>query len=71
VVPPVLTAADTEEHHSHEFGLAGLPGTIGSMDVTNILIKKVRYSCQQSHLGFKHSSRRTYNLVVNNHIYII
>jgi hypothetical protein len=64
VVPPV-TAADAEEH-SHEFGIAGLPGAIGSMDATNILIDKVRYNRRQSHLGFKHSSTaRTYNLVVN------
>ena len=52
--------------HSYEFEVAGLPGAIGSMDATHIILEKVSFKRRQSHLGFKHTcTARTYNIVVN------
>jgi hypothetical protein len=52
--------------HSYEFEIAGLPGAIGSMDATHIVLEKVSFKIRQSHLGFKHTcTARTYNIVVN------
>ena len=65
----VLTPENVEDaakRHEYEFRIAGLPGAIGSMDATHVLIEKMSFSRRQSHLGPKLSSTaRTYNLVVN------
>jgi hypothetical protein len=54
------------DRNTHEFAMAGLPGAIGSMDATHILLEKVPHKQRQSRLGFKMSTTaRTYNLVVN------
>ena len=54
------------DRNTQEFAMAGLPGAIGSMDATHILLEKVPHKQRQSRLGFKMSTTaRTYNLVVN------
>jgi hypothetical protein len=53
VVPPVN--AEDAAQHSQEYAKAGLPGCIGSMDATHIILEKVEYRLRQSHLGFKSS----------------
>lgn len=65
VVAP-KTAEDAAQH-TPEYEKAGLPGCIGSMDATHILLEKVKYRLRQSHLGFKSShTARSYNITVNN-----
>ena len=65
VVPPVN--AEDAAQHSQEYAKAGLPGCIGSMDATHIILEKVEYRLRQSHLGFKSShTLRNYNITVNN-----
>jgi hypothetical protein len=65
VVAP-KTAEDAAEH-TPEYEKAGLPGCVGSMDATHILLEKVEYRLRQSHLGFKSShTARSYNITVNN-----
>ena len=59
-------AEDTTEQ-TPEDKKAGLPGCIKSMDVTHILLEKVKYRLRESHLGFKSSdTARSYNITVNN-----
>lgn len=54
------------ERQSSEYAKAGLPGAVGSMDATHVLVEKVRHSLRQSHLGAKlNSTARTYNIVCN------
>ena len=46
--------------------MAGLPGAIGSMDATHVILERVASSRRQSHLAHKlHATARSYNLVVN------
>lgn len=60
-------SADDAAVHTKEYEKAGLPGCVGSMDATHILLEKVEYRLRQSHLGFKSSHTcRTYNITVNN-----
>ena len=55
-----------EEAFSREFHEAGLPGCVGSMDASHVLLERVPQSLRQMHLGFKDShTARTYNIVVN------
>jgi hypothetical protein len=59
--------ADDAKQHTPEYEKAGLPGCIGSMDATHILLEKVEYRLRQSHVGFKSShTARSYNITVNN-----
>jgi hypothetical protein len=53
VVDPALT--DEAAAHIKEYEKAGLPGCVGLMDATHILLEKVEYRLRQSHLGFKSS----------------
>jgi hypothetical protein len=65
VVAP-KTAEEALEH-TGPYTKAGLPGCVGSMDATHILLEKVEYRLRQSHLGFKSShTARSYNITVNN-----
>jgi hypothetical protein len=50
VVAPA--SADEAAAHIKEYKKAGLPGCVGSMDATHILLEKVEYRLRQSHLGF-------------------
>lgn len=51
-------AEDTTEQ-TPEDKKAGWPGCIKSMDVTHILLGKVKYRLRESHLGFKSSDTAT------------
>ena len=50
-----------------EFANSGLPGAIGSMDATHVVLEwRVNYKLRQSHLGHKFTATaRTYNIVCN------
>ena len=64
----VITPNRAEEaaYHTEEYRQAGLPGCVGSMDATHILLERVEYRMQQNHLGFKMShTARAYNITVN------
>ena len=59
--------AEEASQHTGQYTKAGLPGCIGSMDTTHILLEKVEYRLRQSHLGFKSlHTARSYNITVNN-----
>ena len=64
----VRTPVSVEEmrNHTHEFEMAGMPGTLGSSDATHILHEKCSYRLRRLHLGGKSKSpTRTYNITVN------
>ena len=64
VVQP--TVNEQANSQTHEFAQAGLPGAIGSMDATHVVLERVNYKLRQSHLGHKLScTARTYNIVCN------
>ncbi len=64
VVTP--TRAEDAVHHTEEYKQAGLPGCVGSMDATHIMLERVEYRLRQNHLGFKMShTARTCNITVN------
>ena len=64
VVTP--TRAEDAAHHTEEYKQAGLPGCVGSMDATHIMLERVEYRLRQNHLGFKMShTARTCNITVN------
>jgi hypothetical protein len=64
VVQP--TISEQANNQTHEFAQAGLPGAIGSMDATHVVLERVNYKLRQSHLGHKLScTARTYNIVCN------
>jgi len=61
-VHPPCSCADARDHIA-DYELAGFPGAIGSCDATHIMLERVSYCFQQSHLGFKMShTARTYNI---------
>ena len=65
----VVAPATSEEalQHIQDYERAGLPGCVGSMDATHILLEKVEYRLRQSHLGFKSShTAQTCNITVSN-----
>lgn len=52
--------------HTIEFGRAGLPGCVGSMDATHVSIEKCTHRLRQIHSGPKHHMpARSFNIVVN------
>jgi hypothetical protein len=64
----VRTPVTVEEmrNHTHEFEMAGMPGTLGSSDATHILHEKCSYRLRRLHLGGKSKHpTRTYNITVN------
>ena len=64
VVEP--TTLEEAYHNSHEFQNSGLPGAIGSMDATHVVLERVNFKLRQSHLGHKFTATaRTYNIVCN------
>ena len=67
--PKFVIAPFTAEETSvriHEYLQAGLPGCIGSSNATHIVLEKVEYRLQQSHLGFRsYHTARSYNITGN------
>jgi hypothetical protein len=62
----VRMPTNKEEAVSPEYHQAGLPGCVGSMDASHIILEKVPQALKQMHLGFKDThTARTYNIVVN------
>ena len=64
----VRTPATSREAGGHmaEYGLAGMPGAVGSTDATHVPLERVHHRFRQAHLGFKMSyTCRTYNITVN------
>lgn len=60
------TTVEEAQKQSHEFEVAGMPGAIGSMDATHVVVDRVKYRLRQAHLGFKlNCTARTYNLICN------
>jgi hypothetical protein len=47
------TTLEEANQNSHEFANSGLPGAIGSMDATHVVLERVNYELRQSHLGHK------------------
>ena len=63
IQPTIFEHANSQ---THEYTKAGLPGAIGSMDATHVVLERVNYRLRQSHLGHKFScTARTYNIVCN------
>jgi hypothetical protein len=57
---------------AYDFGAAGLPGVLGSLDATHVPLEKCSVCTQVNHKGFKMSvPARTYNITVNHRRYII
>ena len=61
------SSAEEAVHHTEEYRQAGLPGCVGSMDATHILLERVEYRLRQNHLGYKMAQHtaRAYNITVN------
>ena len=57
---------DELSDYGSEFMQAGLPGYVGSTDVTHIVVERYPYKLRQLHMGYKlpHTAR-TYNLTCN------
>ena len=66
--------ATSRQAHGHmaEYGLAGLPGAVGSTDATHAHLERVHHRHRQAHLGLKTSqTARTYNITVNHRCRIL
>ena len=57
---------DEAKRHMAEFTEAGLAGSVGSSDCTNIVSEKIEYNLRNNHLGPKSShTARTFSLTAN------